>query len=79
MECFDIVQKEDEHSFLVVSVARISTCMLLVAVHRATNAVGFSPLLKPPESISPPDQLLSVSTTNSPGGKICRLQKLHEK
>ena len=39
----------------------------------------FSPLLKPPESDSPPDGLLSVSTTNSPGGENPTLPKLREK
>lgn len=67
MECFDIVQEEERSSLLTVSVARISICMLLVAVQRATAAVAF-----PPESVSPPDQLLSVSSTNSSEGEICK-------
>lgn len=84
MECLDIVQKkkEDERDLLsrqfldgkpADSVAHISTCNTLASAHRATNFVRFSPAFKSlwrasRHQIGP----LSVSASNSLGGKMCR-------
>lgn len=73
--CSCRAKRRKEHSSPLIfsrciTVACISTCPLLVAVHHATKSVRFSPLLKPLESDAPSEWLLSVSTTNSSGGKI---------
>lgn len=80
MECFDIVQTlVSPDSFSMRSCGMHLHLRTACSSASCYNFGRVFPTLKPLASDSPPDQLLSVFTTNSPGGENPPLPKLHEK